>query len=195
MPVYNERTTPRRDRCPRAGSTADKAGANRLPNGPVAIRSRDRFGLWDDGSTGWHARNNPRYRYALTMRLIAHCLPRTEWYSGQLCATGFNMPPVIFCTQDADLEYDPRDYVKLLWNHCCSEGTLASHLWQPLYGGPRSASEFEPPSSGNKMLTVQISTCSLAPALSVIWKPAAKCSWRDVITDAAAQSALEIVQS
>ena len=178
MPVYNERTTLEEivARVREVDLTVDKAGANRLLQGPVTLERE--IVIVDDGSTDgtraildrWRAENAP------DMRIVFH---EDNGGKGAALRTGFqHATGDILVIQDADLEYDPRDYVKLL--EPLLEGRSPVIYGSRFMGGPRSAMSLSH-TLGNKMLTV-FTNLLFGTALSDM-ETCYKCFRRDVIAD------------
>jgi glycosyltransferase involved in cell wall biosynthesis len=151
MPVYNERATlediVRRVQTVDLTVNADKS--NLVLPGPVTLERE--IVIVDDGSTDgtrdilddWREDPPPN------MKIIYH-----EHNSGKGAAlrTGFQQATGdILIVQDADLEYDPRDYVKLL--EPLLEGRAPVIYGSRFLGGPRAAMSLSH-TLGNQLLTV-----------------------------------------
>jgi len=178
MPVYNERTTLEEivARVREVDLTVDKAGANRLLNGPVTLDRE--IVIVDDGSTDGTRTILDRWRTekAPDMRIVFH---EQNGGKGAALRTGFQQATGdILVIQDADLEYDPRDYVKLL--EPLLEGRSPVIYGSRFMGGPRSAMSLSH-TLGNKMLTV-FTNLLFGTALSDM-ETCYKCFRRDVIAD------------
>lgn len=178
MPVYNERTTLEEivARVREVDLTVDKAGANRLLNGPVTLDRE--IVIVDDGSTDGTRTILDRWRTekAPDMRIVFH---EENGGKGAALRTGFEQATGdILVIQDADLEYDPRDYVKLL--EPLLEGRSPVIYGSRFMGGPRSAMSLSH-TLGNKMLTV-FTNLLFGTALSDM-ETCYKCFRRDVIAD------------
>ncbi len=178
MPVYNERTTLEEivQRVRAVDLTVDKAGSNRLLNGPVTLDRE--IVIVDDGSTDGTREILDRWRKekAPDMRIIFH---EQNGGKGAALRTGFQEATGdILIIQDADLEYDPRDYVKLL--EPLLEGRSPVIYGSRFMGGPRSAMSLSH-TLGNKMLTV-FTNLLFGTALSDM-ETCYKCFRRDVIAD------------
>ena len=151
MPVYNERSTLEEivQRVRAVNLVVNADGSNTLLDGPIELERE--IVIVDDGSTdgtraildAWRA-DPPD-----DMQIIYH-----EQNSGKGAAlrTGFqHATGDIFVIQDADLEYDPRDYVKLL--EPLLEGRAPIIYGSRFLGGPRSAMSLTH-TLGNKFLTI-----------------------------------------
>lgn len=151
MPVYNERSTLEEivQRVRAVNLVVNADGSNTLLDGPIELERE--IVIVDDGSTdgtraildAWRA-DPPD-----DMQIIYH-----EQNSGKGAAlrTGFqHATGDIFVIQDADLEYDPRDYVKLL--EPLLEGRAPIIYGSRFMGGPRSAMSLTH-TLGNKFLTI-----------------------------------------
>jgi glycosyltransferase involved in cell wall biosynthesis len=151
MPVYNERATLEEivQRVQSVDLTVEVDGGNPALSGPMTLERE--IVIVDDGSTDgtrdildrWKA--NPRP----DLQIIYH-----ERNSGKGAAlrTGFqHATGELLIVQDADLEYDPRDYLKLL--PPVLEGRTPVVYGSRFMGGPRSAMSLTH-TLGNKFLTV-----------------------------------------
>jgi glycosyltransferase involved in cell wall biosynthesis len=178
MPVYNERATLEEIVCRvrMVDLTVNKEGSNKLLGGPIRLERE--IVIVDDGSTDgtrdilnrWRAENSA------DMRIIYH---EQNGGKGAALRTGFECATGdILVIQDADLEYDPRDYVKLL--EPLLEGRSPVIYGSRFMGGPRSAMSLSH-TLGNQMLTV-ITNLLFGTALSDM-ETCYKCFRRDVIQD------------
>ena len=151
MPVYNERAT--LEEIVRLVRTVDltvnPAGDNPILGGPIAVERE--IVIVDDGSTDgtrdilaqWREQPLP------DMHIIFH---QTNGGKGAALRTGFeHATGDLIVIQDADLEYDPRDYVKLL--EPILEGRAPVVYGSRFLGGPRAAMSLSH-TVGNKMLTI-----------------------------------------
>ena len=176
MPVYNERTTLEDivQRVQAVDLTVNANGKNLVLPGPVKFERE--IIIVDDGSTDgtrdvlddW--RENP----PSNMQIIYH-----EHNSGKGAAlrTGFqHATGDVIIIQDADLEYDPRDYVKLL--EPLLEGRAPVIYGSRFLGGPRAAMSLSH-TLGNQLLTV-ITNILYGTSLSDM-ETCYKCFRRDVI--------------
>ncbi|MCL4859472.1 MAG: glycosyltransferase family 2 protein [Caldilineaceae bacterium] len=176
MPVYNERATLEEIVCRvrAVDLTVNADGGNPLLNGPLTLARE--IVIVDDGSTDgtreildrWRAANAP------DMRVIYH---EQNGGKGAALRTGFqNATGDILIIQDADLEYDPRDYVKLL--ESLLEGRSPVVYGSRFMGGPRSAMSLTH-TLGNKGVTL-LTNLLFGTALSDM-ETCYKCFRRDVI--------------
>ncbi|MCB0109591.1 MAG: glycosyltransferase family 2 protein [Caldilineaceae bacterium] len=178
MPVYNERATleeiVRRVRA--VDLTVDPDGQNQFLRGPVTLERE--LVIVDDGSTdgtreildAWRAQNAP------DMRIVFH---EQNGGKGAALRTGFEQATGdILVIQDADLEYDPRDYVKLLVP--LLEGRSPVIYGSRFLGGPRAAMSLSH-MLGNKFLTI-LTNLLYGTSLSDM-ETCYKCFRRDVIAD------------
>ncbi len=178
MPVYNERATLEEIvRWVRnVDLTVDPDGTNELLHGPIHIERE--IVIIDDGSTDgtreildrWKAEAPP------DMQIIYH---ERNGGKGAALRTGFtHATGDIVVVQDADLEYDPRDYVKLLVP--LLEGRAPVIYGSRFLGGPRSAMSLTH-TLGNRLLTV-ITNILYGTSLTDM-ETCYKCFRRDVIAD------------
>jgi len=151
MPVYNERATLEEivQQVRDVDLTVNADGSNRLLDGPMTLERE--FVIVDDGSTDGTRNILDQWKRdaPADMQIIYH-----EQNSGKGVAlrTGFtHATGDIVIVQDADLEYDPRDYVKLLVP--LLEGRAPVIYGSRFLGGPRSAMSLTH-TMGNKLLTV-----------------------------------------
>jgi glycosyltransferase involved in cell wall biosynthesis len=176
MPVYNERTTLEEivQRVQATDLTINPRGTSPVLAGPVAVERE--IIIVDDGSTDgtrnilddWRANPPPN------MQIIYH-----ERNSGKGAAlrTGFqHATGDLIIVQDADLEYDPRDYVKLL--EPLLEGRAPVIYGSRFLGGPRAAMSLSH-TLGNQLLTV-ITNLLYGTSLSDM-ETCYKCFRREVI--------------
>lgn len=176
MPVYNERATLEEivRRVQAVDLTVNVDGTNRLLDGPVTLERE--LVIVDDGSTdGTRAildkwRDNP----PPGMTIIYHEHNRGK---GAALRTGFqHATGDILVIQDADLEYDPRDYLKLLGP--LLEGRAPVVYGSRFLGGPRAAMSLSH-TLGNKFLTL-FTNLLYGTSLSDM-ETCYKCFRRDVI--------------
>jgi glycosyltransferase involved in cell wall biosynthesis len=151
MPVYNERATLEQivKRVQAVDLTVNPHGENPLLDGPVALQRE--LVIIDDGSTDGTRAILDRWRAAPPpdLRIIYHQQNRGK---GAALRTGFqHASGDILVIQDADLEYDPRDYVKLL--EPLLEGRSPVIYGSRFLGGPRAAMSLGH-TLGNKLLTL-----------------------------------------
>jgi glycosyltransferase involved in cell wall biosynthesis len=151
MPVYNERATLQEivQRVQAVDMTVNPQGNNPLLPGPIVFERE--IVIVDDGSTdgtreildAWRADPPPG------MQIIYHAQNSGK---GAALRTGFqHATGDVLVVQDADLEYDPRDYVKLL--EPLLEGRAPVIYGSRFMGGPRSAMSLTH-TLGNRFLTV-----------------------------------------
>ena len=176
IPVYNERTTLEDivQRVRAVDLTVNRQSVNPLLDGPITLERE--LVIVDDGSTDgtraildrWRDKPKP------DMKIVYH-----EHNSGKGAAlrTGFkHATGDLFIVQDADLEYDPRDYVKLL--EPLLEGRTPVVYGSRFMGGPRAAMSLTH-TLGNKMLTL-LTNILFATSLTDM-ETCYKCFRRDVI--------------
>ena len=176
MPVFNERATIEEIvRRVRAVNLTVHVNGNNPAFGDKVLLERE-IVIVDDGSTdgtrsildGWRAAN------ADDMRIDFHA---QNGGKGAALRTGFEEATGdIFVVQDADLEYDPNDYVKLLAP--LLEGRAPVIYGSRFMGGPRSAMSLGH-TAGNKVLTI-CTNLLYGTALSDM-ETCYKCFRRDVI--------------
>ncbi len=178
IPVYNERNTLeeiiRRVRAVDLTINAD--GENKLLAGPITLERE--IVIIDDGSTDGTREILDRWRAdpAPDMRIIYH---ERNGGKGAALRTGFQEARGdLIIIQDADLEYDPRDYVKLL--EPLLEGRAPVVYGSRFMGGPRSAMSLSH-TLGNKLLTI-FTNILFGTSLSDM-ETCYKCFRRDVIQD------------
>jgi len=176
MPVYNERAT--LEEIVRLVRTVDltvnPAGDNPILGRPIAIERE--LVIVDDGSTDgtreilrrWQENPPPG------MHIIFH---EANGGKGAALRTGFeHATGDLVVIQDADLEYDPRDYVKLLAP--ILEGRAPVVYGSRFLGGPRAAMSLSH-TVGNKMLTI-VTNILYGTSLSDM-ETCYKCFRRDVL--------------
>jgi glycosyltransferase involved in cell wall biosynthesis len=151
MPVYNERATleeiVRRVRA--VDLTVNADGANQMLNGPIALERE--IVIVDDGSTDGTREILDRWQAEAPadMQIIYH---EVNGGKGAALRTGFiHATGDLVIIQDADLEYDPRDYVKVLLPML--EGRTPVVYGSRFMGGTRSAMSLSH-TMGNKFLTL-----------------------------------------
>jgi glycosyltransferase involved in cell wall biosynthesis len=176
MPVYNERTTLEEivQRVRQVDLTINRTSANHLLGGPVTLARE--IVIVDDGSTDGTRSILDRWRAEkpTDMRILYH---QENGGKGAALRTGFQSATGdVLVIQDADLEYDPRDYVKLL--EPLLEGRSPVVYGSRFMGGPRSAMSLSH-TMGNKLLTV-FTNLLFGTALSDM-ETCYKCFRRDVI--------------
>jgi glycosyltransferase involved in cell wall biosynthesis len=151
MPVYNERATLEEivARVRSVDLTVDREGTNPLIKGPIVFERE--IVIVDDGSTdgtrdilnGWKSQPSR------DLRIVFHA---RNGGKGAALRTGFEAATGdVVVVQDADLEYDPRDYLKLL--EPILEGRSPVVYGSRFLGGPRAAMSLTH-TMGNKLLTI-----------------------------------------
>ncbi len=176
MPVFNERGTLEEivARVRNVDLTVDVNGS--APNLPSPLRLALEIVIVDDGSTdgtrdlldNWIAKPRP------DMKIIFH---EQNGGKGAALRTGFqHASGDILVIQDADLEYDPRDYVKLL--EPILDGRTPVVYGSRFSGGPRAAMSLSH-TWGNKVLTI-LTNLLYGTSLSDM-ETCYKCFRRDVI--------------
>jgi glycosyltransferase involved in cell wall biosynthesis len=176
MPVYNERATLEEivQRVQAVDLTVNRDGDSLLLDGPLTLERE--IVIVDDGSTdgtreildGW--RSNPPE----DVQIVYH---EKNQGKGAALRTGFqNATGDIMVVQDADLEYDPRDYLKLL--EPLIEGRAPVVYGSRFMGGPRSAMSLSH-TLGNQILTL-FTNILYGTSLSDM-ETCYKCFRRDVI--------------
>ena len=178
MPVYNERATLDEivQRVRAVDLTVDKEGDNPLIRGPLTLERE--IIIVDDGSTDGTRAILEEWQQAQPddMRIVFHA---RNGGKGAALRTGFqHATGDLLVIQDADLEYDPRDYLKLLVP--VLEGRSPVVYGSRFMGGPRSAMSLSH-TMGNKMLTV-FTNILFGTSLSDM-ETCYKCFRRDVIVD------------
>jgi glycosyltransferase involved in cell wall biosynthesis len=176
IPVYNERSTLEDivERVRAVDLTVNRQGDNPLFDGPITLDRE--LVIVDDGSTDgsrdildrWRDKSPP------DMKIVYH-----ERNSGKGAAlrTGFqHATGDLLVIQDADLEYDPRDYVKLL--EPLLEGRTPVVYGSRFMGGPRAAMSLTH-TLGNRVLTT-LTNILFGTSLSDM-ETCYKCFRRDVI--------------
>jgi glycosyltransferase involved in cell wall biosynthesis len=178
MPVYNEKTTLEEivNRVRAVDLTVNERGGNGMLDGPVTLARE--IVIVDDGSTDGTREILDRWRAqkAPDLCIVYH---QQNGGKGAALRTGFqHASGDILIIQDADLEYDPRDYVKLL--EPLLEGRAPVVYGSRFMGGPRAAMSLTH-TLGNKMLTI-ITNLLFGTALSDM-ETCYKCFRCDVIKD------------
>ncbi len=178
MPVYNEQATLAEivERVRQVDLTIDREGVNQFLQGPLTLARE--IVIVDDGSTDGTRAILDRWRAQKPddMQIIYH---EQNGGKGAALRTGFqHATGDIVVIQDADLEYDPRDYVKLLVP--LLEGRAPVIYGSRFLGGPRAAMSLSH-TLGNKFLTV-ITNVLFGTSLSDM-ETCYKCFRRDVIVD------------
>ncbi|MCB0071268.1 MAG: glycosyltransferase family 2 protein [Caldilineaceae bacterium] len=178
MPVYNERATLEEivQRVRAVDLTVDREGINPLIRGPLTLERE--IIIVDDGSTDGTRAILEEWRQAQPddMRIVFHA---QNGGKGAALRTGFqHATGDMLVIQDADLEYDPRDYLKLLVP--VLEGRSPVVYGSRFMGGPRSAMSLSH-MLGNKFLTI-LTNILFGTSLSDM-ETCYKCFRRDVIVD------------
>lgn len=150
IPVFNEIATLEEivQRVRNVDLTLDKDGTNHYLQGPVRLERE--IVIIDDGSTDGTRKILDRWRSenSADIRIIYH---EQNGGKGAALRTGFeNATGDIIVIQDADLEYDPRDYEKLLIP--LFEGRAPVIYGSRFLGGPRSTMSLSH-TLGNQLLT------------------------------------------
>lgn len=176
MPVYNERSTLAEivDRVREVDLTVDATGTNPILHGPIRLERE--IVIVDDGSTDG-TRDILTQWMAKPCRDIKIIFHPQNGGKGAALRTGFeHATGDLIVIQDADLEYDPRDYIKLI--EPILEGRSPVVYGSRFSGGPRAAMSLAH-TLGNKMLTV-ITNVLYGTSLSDM-ETCYKCFRRDVI--------------
>lgn len=176
MPVYNERATLEEivERVRAVDLTINRDGTNSMLDGPVHFERE--IVIVDDGSTDGTRSILDAWKTAQPddMQIIYH---EQNGGKGAALRTGFqHATGDIFVIQDADLEYDPRDYLLLL--EPLLEGRSPVIYGSRFMGGPRSAMSLTH-TLGNRLVTV-ITNLLYGTILSDM-ETCYKCFRRDVI--------------
>jgi glycosyltransferase involved in cell wall biosynthesis len=178
MPVYNEQATLEEivQRVRAVDLTVDRGGANELLDGPITLERE--IVIVDDGSTDGTRAILDRWREEdqADMKIFFH---DSNGGKGAALRTAFQQATGdIIVVQDADLEYDPRDYVKLL--EPLVDGRTPVVYGSRFMGGTRSAMSLSH-TFGNRMLT--IFTNLLFGTWLTDMETCYKCFRRDVIVN------------
>jgi glycosyltransferase involved in cell wall biosynthesis len=176
MPVYNEQATLEEivSRVRGVDLTVNADSSNPLLTGPLTLNRE--IVIVDDGSTDGTRAILDRWRAEAPPDM---CIVYHEQNGGKGAAlrTGFqHASGDILIIQDADLEYDPRDYVKLL--EPLLEGRAPVVYGSRFLGGPRAAMSLSH-TLGNKGVTLATNLL-FGTALSDM-ETCYKCFRRDVI--------------
>ncbi len=156
--------------------TINPDGSNQMLDGPITLERE--IVIVDDGSTdgtrdilsAWKAEQ------PADMQIIYH---EVNGGKGAALRTGFtHATGDVVIVQDADLEYDPRDYVKVLLP--LLEGRTPVVYGSRFMGGTRSAMSLSH-TMGNKFLTV-LTNVLYGTSLTDM-ETCYKCFRRDVIAD------------
>ncbi len=178
MPVYNERTTLEEivQRVRDVNLTVDPDGQNHFLRGPITLERE--LVIVDDGSTDGTREILDQWRdqKPSDMLIVFH---EQNGGKGAALRTGFeHATGDILVIQDADLEYDPRDYVKLLVP--LLEGRSPVIYGSRFLGGQRATMSLSH-MLGNKFLTI-LTNVLYGTSLSDM-ETCYKCFRRDVIAD------------
>lgn len=178
MPVYNERATLEEivKRVRAVDLTLNPDGVNPLMSGPLQLERE--IVIVDDGSTDGTREILDQWRAEASsdLRVIYH---ERNGGKGAALRTGFQAASGdVMIIQDADLEYDPRDYLKLL--EPLLEGRSPVIYGSRFMGGPRSAMSLSH-TLGNQLLTI-FTNVLFGTSLSDM-ETCYKCFRRDVIQD------------
>lgn len=176
MPVYNELATLEEivRRVQAVDLTVDSDGSNPIIGEPVVLERE--IVIVDDGSTDGTREILDRWQTDThtDIRIIFHV---NNGGKGAALRTGFEAATGdILVIQDADLEYDPRDYAKLL--EPILEGRTSVVYGSRFLGGPRSAMSLAH-TIGNKGVTLL--TNLLYGTILSDMETCYKCFRRDVI--------------
>jgi glycosyltransferase involved in cell wall biosynthesis len=180
MPVYNERTTLEAivERVQAVDLTVNVNSANLVLSGGISgpVTLEREIIIVDDGSTDGTRDILDRWRVEPPPNVVI-IYHEQNGGKGAALRTGFQRATGdILIVQDADLEYDPNDYVKLL--SPLLEGRAPVIYGSRFSGGPRAAMSLGH-TLGNQMLTV-ITNLLYGTSLSDM-ETCYKCFRRDVI--------------